>query len=96
MDEKWEVQPQSDLAELVDRVAHGESVELTLKGKTVARIVPAVSAKDTPPNSEALSELGGGNADAKAAMKKLVSLNFNLELAPGQTIKDLINEGRKY
>jgi prevent-host-death family protein len=56
MDEKWEVQPLSDLAELVDRVSHGESVELTREGKTVARIVPAEVRKFNPPTWEELSE----------------------------------------
>ena len=82
MDEKWEVQPQSDLDQLIDRISQGESVELTREGKTVARIVPAVSVAK--------------NADAKAAMEKLLSLNFNLNLVPGETIKDLINEGREH
>ncbi len=56
MDEKWEIRPRSDLDQLVDRVAHGESVELTRDGKTVARIVPAEAQKLPPPSWEELRE----------------------------------------
>lgn len=55
MDDKWEIQPQSDLDQLVERVAHGESVELTREGKTVARIVPAETRKFNPPTWEELA-----------------------------------------
>ena len=60
MDDKWEIQPQSDLDQLVERVAHGESVELTREGKTVARIVPAETRKFNPPTWEELTELRRG------------------------------------
>ncbi|MFD2646693.1 type II toxin-antitoxin system Phd/YefM family antitoxin [Devosia albogilva] len=60
MDEKWEIAPRSDLEQLVERVAHGESVELTRGGKTVARIVPAKGAGSAPPSWEELAELRKG------------------------------------
>jgi len=60
MDEKWEIAPRSDLEQLVERVAHGESVELTRRGKTVARIVPAGTPSFAPPSWEELAELRKG------------------------------------
>jgi antitoxin (DNA-binding transcriptional repressor) of toxin-antitoxin stability system len=56
MDDKWEIRPHSDLEQLVERATQGEAVELTRDGKTVARIVPAVSAKLDPPSWEELTE----------------------------------------
>lgn len=79
MDEKWEVRPQSDLDQLVERVAHGESVELTRQGKTVARIVAVAAEKPrNPPTWEELTQL-----------RKRVAW------PEGLTAKDLINEGRR-
>ena len=60
MDEKWEVAPRSDLDQLVDKVSHGATVELTRDGKTVARVVPAAPASDGPPSWEELTRLRQG------------------------------------
>lgn len=60
MDEKWEIQPRSDLDGLVERVALGETVELTRDGKTVARIVPAEDKRPGPPSWAELTELRKG------------------------------------
>lgn len=74
MDEKWEVEPQSDLAELLDRVSHGESVELTRDGKTVARIVPAETQKMDPPTWAELTELRKGvTLPAGVTIKDLIT-----------------------
>lgn len=60
MDEKWEIQPRTDLDELVERVTHGETVELTRDGKTVARIVAANTSTLGPPSWAELTELRKG------------------------------------
>lgn len=60
MDDKWEIRPHSDLDQLVERAAHGEAVELTRDGKTVARIVRAEVRKFNPPTWAELAELRRG------------------------------------
>ena len=60
MDEKWEVQPRTDLDHLVERAALGENVELTRDGKTVARIVPAETNPLGPPTWDELRTLRKG------------------------------------
>ena len=74
MDDKWEVPPQSDLDQLVERVSHGETVELTRDGKTVARIVAATSAKNGPPSWDELSRLRRGvHLPAGMSIKDLIN-----------------------
>lgn len=79
MDEKREIEPRSDLDELVERVEHGQSIELTRAGKGVAKIVPMEQPRKTSfPTWEELAEIRRG-----------------VELPNGMTIKDLINDGRR-
>lgn len=69
------------LSELLDLVESGEEVVIHRHGKPVARV--------TKERSEARQR------EIDAAIEGL--RNFpRIKLAPGETIKDLINEGRKY
>ena len=80
MDETWEVDKDSTLLPLLEN-ADVHSIAITRNGEVIGTVHPP--RKDDP-------------VAARAAMEKILSLNFNLNLAPGETIKDLINEGRKY
>ena len=69
-------------SELLDQVAKGETIEITRRGKAIARLVPAPSvARDPEAIKRAVEEI--------RAMRKGVRLR-------GLKIKDLINEGRRF
>jgi len=68
------------LSALIESVARGETVTITRHGTPVARLVPANDVPAKPPR------------DIVAEMKEL-SKGVTLG---GLSIKDLINEGRKY
>ncbi|WP_375452668.1 hypothetical protein [uncultured Devosia sp.] len=80
MDERWEVERDSTLIPLLER-AGTNPIEVTRNGEVVARIVP-MPKRDI--------------AKSRAAAAALRNLSAGLNLGPGLTIKDLINEGRKY
>jgi prevent-host-death family protein len=71
------------LPQLLDRVEGGETITITRHGKAVARLVPAESVKQT---------------DVRAAVEEMK--RFQKEhgptLGPGLTIRDLIQEGRRF
>jgi prevent-host-death family protein len=71
------------LPQLLDRVEGGETITITRHGKPVARLVPAESVKQT---------------DVRAAVEEMK--RFQKEhgptLGPGLTIRDLIQEGRRF
>jgi len=67
------------LSMLLDRVAGGEEVLITRRGKAVARLVPA--------------EPGFDRAKARRAADGILEMRRGLTLA-GLKIKDLVNEGR--
>lgn len=74
MDDKWEVPPQSDLDQLVDRAAQGGSVELTRGGKTIARLVPVPNSQIAPPSWDELALLrGGAKLPAGVTIKDLIN-----------------------
>lgn len=82
MDDKWEFKPGDDFAEVLDKVEHGETVEVTRGGQVIARVVPVEAregAKSEPPTLDELRALRKG-----------------VTLGPDLTIKDLINEGRRF
>ncbi|KKB12964.1 hypothetical protein VE25_04510 [Devosia geojensis] len=81
MDDKWEFRPGSDFAEVIDKVEHGETVEVVHDGRVVARVVPVEQERDV--------------AKARAAAARIRERRGGITLGPGLTIKDLINEGRK-
>jgi len=69
------------LSELLQRVENGEEVTITRHGKPVARLVPAAATADQDRIREAVDWL-------KRTRKK--------RKLDGVTIRQLINEGRKY
>jgi len=70
------------LSELLDRAEKGETITITRHGKPVARLVPA--------DDEA------GRARRRAAIEKLKELRKGNTLGEDLTLKDLINDGRRF
>ena len=73
------------LAELLDRVAAGETVTITRHGKPVARLVPAGVDEDERARRRALIE----EIKRKRA-------GWDRGAKPGTTIAELIKAGRRY
>ncbi len=71
-------------SEMLERAEKGESLTITKHGKAVARIVPVV-------DEEAI-------AQRRAAVEGWIKYRdeHDITLGPDLTIKQLINEGRKY
>jgi prevent-host-death family protein len=71
-------------SEMLERAEKGESLTITRHGKAVARIVPVV-------DEEAI-------ARRRAAVEGWIKYRdeHDITLGPDLTIKQLINEGRKY
>ncbi len=71
-------------SEMLERAEKGESLTITRHGKAVARIVPVV-------DEEAI-------AQRRAAVEGWIKYRdeHDITLGPDLTIKQLINEGRKY
>ncbi len=69
------------LSALVEEARLGAEIEITRRGETVAKIVPATPTFD--------------REKAKRAAERLLELNKGVTLG-GLTIRELINEGRKY
>jgi prevent-host-death family protein len=74
--------PETNLLELLDRAEKGETITITRHGKPVARLVPA--------DDEA------ARARRRAAIEKLKEFGKRHTLGEGLTVKDLINEGRRF
>src|SRR5690348_4128886 len=72
------------LAELLDRVEGGETITITRHGKPIAKLVPA--------------SCGAARPDVRRAVEEMK--RFREEhgpvLGPGLTIRDLIEEGRRF
>jgi prevent-host-death family protein len=71
------------LPQLLDRVEGGETITITRHGKPIARLVPAEPVKQT---------------DVRAAVEamKRFQQEHGPTLGPGLTIRDLIQEGRRF
>ena len=70
------------LPALLDQVAQGESITITKRGVPVARLVPTEDDQERRHKAvEAMKEFGR---------------RHTLQLPDGMTIKDMIEEGRKY
>jgi antitoxin (DNA-binding transcriptional repressor) of toxin-antitoxin stability system len=82
MGKELALEEHEELADLAARVESGERVVLTRGGKVVATVVP------TPPTRR--------TADARLTLDRLKAMRKGITLPPGMTVKDLINEGRKY
>lgn len=74
----------TNLAQLLERVAHGEEFTITEHGKPVARLVPAVAEKKPRPE------------DVRRTIAKLKAFSKGNTLGEGLTIRELIEEGRRY
>jgi prevent-host-death family protein len=72
----------TNLSQLLDRVEKGETVVITRHGVPVARLSPYESGIDREMVRKTIQEL-----------KKFAK---GRRLPPGETIKDLINEGRRF
>lgn len=70
------------LAQLLERVAQGEEFIITKHGKPVARLVPAVT---TPPKP-----------DVRQVIEELKAFSKGNTLGEGISIRDLIEEGRRF
>jgi prevent-host-death family protein len=70
------------LAQLLERVAQGEEFTITKHGKPVARLVPAVPAKPKP--------------DVRQVIEELKVFRKGNTLGEGLTVRDLIEEGRRF
>ena len=69
------------LAQLLDRVARGEEIRITRHGRPIARLVP---------------EVDDEWADVRAAIAAIKELRKGQRLGKGLTIRQLIEEGRRY
>jgi prevent-host-death family protein len=70
------------LAQLLERVAQGEEFTITKHGKPVARLMPAVPTKP--------------KADVRQIIEELKAFSKGNTLGEGITIRDLIEEGRRF
>jgi prevent-host-death family protein len=70
------------LPQLLERVANGEEFTITKHGKPVARLVPTLTAKAKP--------------DVRAAVEAMKQFRKGRTLGEGLTIRDLIEEGRRF
>jgi len=70
------------LPQLLERVAKGEEFTITKHGKPVARLVPTKTARPKP--------------DVRAAVEAMKQFRKGRTLGEGLTIRDLIEEGRRF
>jgi prevent-host-death family protein len=70
------------LSQLLDQVARGEEITITKHGKPVARLVPAAPTKPAP--------------DVKQVIAEMRAFRKGNTLGKGITIRDLIEEGRRF
>ena len=69
------------LPQLLDRVARGEEIRITRHGRPVARLVPEPADEPT---------------DIRAVIAEIKELRKGQRLGKGLTIRQLIEEGRRY
>jgi len=71
-------------AELLDRVASGETITITRHGKAVAKLVPAGGVEEQEKRRQAVEEILRWRVGKDRGAK------------PGSTIPELIKAGRRY
>lgn len=71
------------LSELLDRVENGEEVTITRHGKAVARLVAPLMDEER-------------KARASQAVEQIKEMRKQVKPLDGITIKELINEGRRF
>ena len=82
MDSVGSFEAKTHLAHLLERVSKGEEIMITKHGKPVARLVPAVATKP--------------KTDVRQAVEALKAFSKGNTLGPSLTIRDLIEEGRRF
>jgi prevent-host-death family protein len=70
------------LPQLLERVAQGEEFTITKHGKPVARLVPVSSARPKP--------------DVRKVIEELKAFSKGNTLGEGITVRDLIEDGRRF
>jgi prevent-host-death family protein len=70
------------LPQLLERVARGEEITITKHGKPVARLVPAGPLKPKP--------------DVRKVIEELKAFSKGNTLGKGLTIREMIDEGRRF
>ncbi len=70
------------LPQLLERVAKGEEFTITKHGKPVARLVPAAPVKTKP--------------DVRRVIEELKAFSKGNTLGDGLTVRDLIEDGRRF
>ncbi len=70
------------LARILERVVQGEEFTITRHGKPVARLVPAVPAEPRP--------------DVRQVIEELKAFSKGNRLGGEVTVRDLIEEGRRF
>lgn len=70
------------LPQLLERVAQGEEFTITKHGKPVARLVPVATARPKP--------------DVRQVIEELKAFSKGNTLGEGITIRDLIEDGRRF
>jgi prevent-host-death family protein len=70
------------LPRLLERVAQGEEFTITRHGKPVVRLVPAAASKPKP--------------DVKQVIAELKAFSKGNTLGKGLTIREMIEEGRRF
>ncbi len=70
------------LSELLERVARGEEFTITKHGKPVARLISAVARKPEP--------------DVRQVIEELKAFSKGNTLGEGLTIREMIEEGRRF
>jgi prevent-host-death family protein len=73
----------TNLSQLLDRVEKGETLVITRHGVPVARLMPY--------KEEAIDR-----EQVRKTIQELKKFSKGRRLPPGETIKDLIEEGRRY
>jgi prevent-host-death family protein len=74
-------QAKTHLPQLLERVARGEKILITRHGRAVAMLVPA-EVEQKP--------------DVRAVLRKMRELRKGVTLGPDLTIRQLIEEGRRF
>ena len=70
------------LPQLLERVSQGEEFTITRHGKPIARLVPAVPVRSRP--------------DVRQVIEELKAFRKGNTLGEGVTVRDLIEEGRRF
>ena len=81
MDSIGAYEAKTHLPGLLDRVARGEEIQITRNGRPVARLVP-VPAEEPP--------------DVRSVIAEIKAFRKGRKLGEGVTIRDLIEEGRRF